>query len=327
LVYWAGNIDPFGILPPLRFKLHALKELFSVSMFSLLLGISGIFAMRIDNMVIAANLTMVEVAIFGIVFRLYNMVSEVIDKLTVGLMPLMSKYFSENNMEVTRKIYTRGTALIQFSSMMLLIWVTAYYEPIFGYFSHGEIPIEPTRNLMFVVIVIIWSRCIVRPASNYLFVFNQRVLVISASIVSTILNIVLSLALVKQFGIFGVALGTMIPMLLEHHLALILQSTLKAGVSMWSFLKQVYIDTIPALLACAGFIKLVKMQNITTGYLYMDMFLIGGAAFMIGGMVWLLTAATFEEKQLLLERISPKLVRIGIRFPGFSSGKVTAVEE
>ncbi|MEB3288249.1 MAG: MATE family efflux transporter [Vampirovibrionales bacterium] len=308
------KLEAMALFPPFKIRLAAMRELFSISVFSLLLSLSAIFAMRIDNMVIAAHLTMVEVAVFGIVFRLYNMVSEVVDKLTVGFLPLMSTYFSQGDTAKTRLIFIRGTAFLNYVSTALLIWVTVYYEPIFKYFSHNEIEIEPTYQLMWVVAVIVWSRCIVRPADNYLFIFNHRWLVIGGSLIATAANVGLSLLLVKPLGIAGVALGTLIPSVIEQQFFLVLQSCRKLNVSIPSFLKQTYVDVLPALLGCTALIFIGKYLSgplgLTLGHPYVDMFANGIVAFSVSGIIWLGTAASSLERELILKRLEGYFVKL-----------------
>lgn len=311
LVVCAYRLEPTALLPSKKPQLSAAKELFSVSIYSLLLGISGILAARIDNMIIAAHLTMVDVAIFGIVFRLFGMVSEVIDKISLGIMPIMTKSYSLKDEVKTRFIFLRSTSFINFISSCLLVWVVFYYDSLFTYFSHGEIPIQQTYTLMWVALVTVWSRCIVRPASTYLFVFNHRVLQVTASVVATIINVILSVILVQSMGIVGVALGTTIPMLLEHHVVLVLMSCKNLGISAGEFIKETYLKLLLPIMICILMLWGLKIQPYSLGNLYLDMFGAGAIAFSCSGLIWFMVAASSYERNVIVDKLK-KLLGLSI---------------
>jgi hypothetical protein len=110
-----------------------------------------------------------------------------------------------------------------FFSGLMLIAVIGTYEPIFRYFSAGQVSIDNTIWLVVITAAIQLSSAMIYAVNDYLYANNRQMMLSVSSIVAAVTNLGLSIFFVQWLGLPGVLLGTLIPTIIQHHV--IMQST------------------------------------------------------------------------------------------------------
>lgn len=206
------------LLPGMRvnFRLASrttLRMIFSFSVYTFLIGIALRLQAQTDSIVISAFLTPALVTFFAIGNMLVEYLSHLVSNISTVATPLASALDARHDFERLRYLlisgtkYTLfvitpiGTAFLLLGKQFINLWMgTEYGEAsgqvltilMIGYFGHMS---------QYVAGSIFYGLGRVKPLS---------LLTLGAAL----LNLALSIILVKPYGINGVALGTMIPMLL-----------------------------------------------------------------------------------------------------------------
>jgi len=118
---------------------------------------------------------------------------------------------------------------------------------------------------------------------------------------SAVMNLVLSLILVKSFGLKGVALGTAIPLLITHTIILPVYTCRYLKVNFFSYLKKCYLKNL-CLFACLSSLAVVKRH-----YLIIDSWPVFAATAAFITLLWGILFVTFllksEHKKVMLRKI------------------------
>jgi O-antigen/teichoic acid export membrane protein len=141
------------------------------------------------------------------------------------------------------------------------------------------------------------------PAGNWLFTWGHQKMLTVSSVATAIANLLLSILLVQSMGIAGVALGTLIPQLIQHQAVLIHKTCQWLQISLKQYLGSVHGGIlIPVGLA---FLWIQLWKSLTTG-LSMPLFsmaLVAASALMLGGGLWFWLTATTIEREVFMENL------------------------
>jgi O-antigen/teichoic acid export membrane protein len=167
---------------------------------------------RTDAMVIGTFLSSVAITYFSIGARLIDYTAEVVSSLAQIFVPMSSQSEATGNIDRLRRIFVAGNracALIVFPISATLIilgksiieaWVGARY-------------IERSYPVLLVLIVP-WTVMLAQGASSrVLYGMGKHGKLAAVALTEGIANLVLSILLVRPFGIMGDAFGTAIPMM------------------------------------------------------------------------------------------------------------------
>jgi O-antigen/teichoic acid export membrane protein len=204
----------YRIAPELRFGLaHPDREmLWKVTSFSswlFVMHIGGKLQTKTDEIVIGAFLPVSAVTPYNLARRLSTLPQTLTEQFLSLLLPLASELDAENDRPRLRSLYivstrvtlgtflTGGISLMVLAGPILTIWVGAEFAQ-YGYLiviltlaSLADIPTWPAGFIM-------------QGVSRHRFIAL-------ISLATGAVNLILSLALIRPYGLLGVALGTLIP--------------------------------------------------------------------------------------------------------------------
>jgi O-antigen/teichoic acid export membrane protein len=276
-------------------QLSLIRPILSFSGPLFVMQIAELMQRKTDEIVIAASLLIDAVTPYSLARRLADLTRRLTDQFVRVLLPLASELQADEEHLKLQLLYTTGTrltlalllpmtcTLFVLGGTILGIWVGplyAEYEPV-----------------LWVLALAALASTSQGPAASILKgMARHRPLAIS-SLCSGIANLGLSLALIGQFGLMGVAVGTLIPTLAES-LGFVLPYTMWVlHVSAKTVAKDVVLPTfVPAgLMAATLYVTLLFVHPTNAATL---LFVIS-----VGGLVYVLSyfnlGASAVERQLL----------------------------
>lgn len=205
----------YKLLPDLSISLSlvnfpVLRKIGNYSFFSFILVLSGRIAFYSDSFIVGVFRGIEEVAIFGIAVKLTEYLRQLIFTLTKLFTPVASRYDPDTDKSSLRRIFYDGSRLNLLVSLplsaILFVWggnlIEVWIGPDFSY---------ATTILKILLIGHILSFTQAVGGEILIGVGRHRRFAI-ISMISGIVNIALSIILVKKMGLVGVAWGTTIPL-------------------------------------------------------------------------------------------------------------------
>ena len=241
------------------------KGLLSFSVFAFLLNTGAMLAFRIDAIVIGDFLKASDAAIYGYGNKIFDPFIGILLGIAMVLMPMAATESSKGNMDRVRdeflkwsKISTTivmlmGGYLIVLGPQFLEAWLGDVYSPISG---------RVLRILMASFFVFLPIRGVALPV---LMGLGKPKVPGFGLLAMGITNLCLSLALVRPYGIIGVAFGTAIPNVL-FSLLFLREACKRLDLSIGEWLKYTLGRLLPATILCASLLALVSSQVHISGY-------------------------------------------------------------
>jgi O-antigen/teichoic acid export membrane protein len=277
-----------------------LTQMGKLSSHALMINFSIIVSHKIDSFVIASFLPMSAVGIYEIVFRFLGIAVQICLKLNAGLYPLFAELASSQNKEKAAQLFLRMSSLLYCIAAAIITVVVLHYHDLFALFSANKVPVEPTIPILIVAVPTLLSGILQMPANAWLFTWGYQKHLTITSVIAAIANLTLSLLLVKPLGILGVALGTLVPQLVQHQLGQIRTTCLHLNISLQNYLKQVHVAIILPILTCIVWTAVwhpLIQQAQSTKLLYIGLVSMTGVLSSLSLWFWL-TASPEENSQL-----------------------------
>ncbi len=187
-----------------------IKPLFKYSIVTFSIQISDRLRSSVDNFVIAAFLGLNFVTPYAIAFNLKQYLGKFITSAMDLTMPVFSQYEAKGDYKSIREKFMFITKLSSYLSILvggtLIIFGKAFIARWVGEKYLSSYPIL----VVLVVPAIIAS--MQTPSVQLLYGISKHKFYAISNAVEGVANFILSLILVRKFGIMGVALGTAIPM-------------------------------------------------------------------------------------------------------------------
>lgn len=303
LAFQAVKAEPLSLLPEAPFHREVLREVTSLSGHGLLINLSVIISHKIDVFIIALFLPLSAVAVYEVVFRFLGITLQVCVKLSEGVYPLFSRMAAAGQTGEARQLFLRMSSFLNLVAMLMLSLIVAFYAQLFGMFSAGRIPIEQTLPILWVAVPCVWSGVVQMPATAYLFSSGHQKYLTVSSLLAALANLALSLALVQPLGVLGVALGTLIPQLIQHQASLIRSTARWLGISLKDYVLAVHATALrPLVFACMLAVPLGLWLSV--GWMSLVTVALAAATALLGGFIlWFRHSATEAERQLLQEMV------------------------
>jgi O-antigen/teichoic acid export membrane protein len=323
-LYWqAISIMPeFSKARP-KLSVHGIKDLFSISFYSLIQRISGIVAHRIDGFVIAAFLSMSEVGIYSLILRIFSYVSGFATKLMEGMFPIFTRMAAQDTREKSRFFFLRSSTFLNFLTGNCLIVIMGNYPEIIAFLTTGKVDYQQTVLPAVIIAGFTWSGSLQMPASNYLFASGWHRFQTITSMITAALNLGLSILLVQQIGVTGIALGTLIPHVIQHNLLTVFWACKSLEISVREYIFQVYLKNLPGFLAGGGLLLLMRYCFGSTHVPLVYQLLVNALVFILVVACWYFLVAIRDERQMCYSTIQ----KISAKFTGKKKQNYGALTE
>jgi O-antigen/teichoic acid export membrane protein len=206
LIYRIAPELRFGLTGPNRRMLRTVTS-FSSSLF--LIHVGGQLESRTDEIVIGAFLPVSAVTPYNIARKLSTLPQMITDQFLSLLLPLASALHAENDQARLRSLYITSTRLTVGSFLSIGISLVILAGPLLIIWVGEEF-----SEYAYLVIILTLASLIdipTWPAGFVLQGISRHRFTAIIALSNGITNLVLSLILVRQLGLTGVAIGTLIP--------------------------------------------------------------------------------------------------------------------
>ncbi|MEW5803025.1 MAG: oligosaccharide flippase family protein [bacterium] len=204
-------------LPSLRFDVQyflgkTTKTLFSYSIFKFICQIAEILKFKLDEFVITISIGLTAVTHYHIASQLSLYFIQLITSSMVMLKPIFSKYDGANDRKSIQKTFLSGTKLsVYLSSFISFSLITLGKPFIHRWMGQAYLDAYPALFLLCVGCTFsLWQI----PSVFLMYGISKHRFYAFLSLAEGVCNLLLSLFFVRHLGITGVALGTLIPMIM-----------------------------------------------------------------------------------------------------------------
>ena len=222
-----------------------IMELFSYSVYTFINKLSEILIFRVDLLVISAFLGVAVSAHYSIASTMVSYFLYFIFNIFALLGPIFSQDEGRGDEESIRSKFLLTTKIAVylnvFIGMMAIFYGRHFIERWMGSAYTDAYP------ALVVLMAAIMAQLIQMPSTTMLYNISKHRFLAYAGVAEGLLNLGLSLLLVKEYGMLGVALGTAIPMIAIRLAIQPVYACRTIGVSIGRF----YINTVGACSAIA----------------------------------------------------------------------------
>lgn len=206
--------NAYRVFPGLRvrpslFRRERLKEVTGFSVYMLVLDWSAKLNYSSDPLVIGAILNTTAVAVWTVGQRLSQLAQQLTNQLNDALFPIVVDSDAAQQDDRLRRILVHGTKISLALGAPLCVGVIVLADPLIhrwvGPGFAGSV--LPTQILMAVVLV----RVSTSSANLILKGAGQHALLAYSNATTAVVNVILSIVLIRPYGLVGVALGTLLP--------------------------------------------------------------------------------------------------------------------
>ena len=242
------------LYPELRIRIkrpepETLRKIWSYSAYTFLVTIAVQLVYQSDNIVVGAFVSTAAVTFYSIANSLCRYTMQIINSMSGTFMPAASAYEASGDVQGLLALYKHGTRAMMLVSLPVIITLMVRGSTFIGLWMGAQYRHSSGIVLIILIFPLIFSFAN-QTAAAIAFGIEKHKAMAWWSIGEGIANLVLSVTLVHFYGIYGVAIGTLIPSLIAQlgfwpqYISKLVG--LKAGKVLWSV-------WAPALLAVLPF--------------------------------------------------------------------------
>lgn len=215
LSYFAYWRNARRVFPPLQiragaFRASRLRELTGFSMALLLIDLANKLNYSTDAIVIGTYMSTAAVASWAIAQRPVDLAQRFSNELNLAVFPLVVSNAALGRDDRLRTIFLYGTQLSLAVVIVLAICLILLARPVIALWVGPDF--GDSVSVVYVLAFVLMIRIGSAAATTLLEGAGQHRLLAVSTVAAGIANLLLSLLLVRSFGLLGVALGTLIPL-------------------------------------------------------------------------------------------------------------------
>jgi O-antigen/teichoic acid export membrane protein len=248
---------------PMKFSLkyvtrNAFRHMANYSGVTFMIVIAWRLRFKTDALVIGTFLSSAAITYFYAGSRLVDYAGEVVSGLAQIFVPMSSQSDAAGNMDRLRKILVVGNRACAFTTFPITAAFVILGKSVIEVWV-GKRYVEQGYPVLLTLIIPYTLLLIQAASSRILFGMSKHGTLAVVTLVEGIANLVLSILLVRPFGILGDAFGTAIPLMGTVLLFLPYHVCSRLGVRVSTFVREAYL--LPALLTVPMVAALLLMQR------------------------------------------------------------------
>lgn len=268
-------------------------------------GIGAILILQTDNLVIASILGTRAIpayeAVSKMIFYIHNFAILVVTSST----PFVSRAFAEGSMDEVRRMVLRNVRYAMSISVVLLAFLAVYGKEVVDlWLGAGNFVGYPVLWTFIIMIILETHHVILATAT----MATGKVVFYWVAILAGALNLILSVWLGQKWGLWGIALGTMIAQLLTNNWYVPYISIQVLGLSFSKYIKRIIIP-VTLLAAIAIMINWSLKQVLINFNIYIVIIVGFGVASCLCALVAMYLVLIVEERKYLSDRLRLRLDR------------------
>ncbi len=281
-----------------------LKTIFGYSIFIFIWGIGDRLRFHMDSIVIGAFLSVGAITYYSIGAKLMAYYVEAISAFSSITTPIFSSMDARDQYEKIRSLLTNGTRYLSLIAIFVGASLILYGKPFIRLWIGEEY--ESSYYVMLILIV------------PYIMAGTQFMLLSAArgigkhkvlslvTIGEGVLNLSLSILLVKRYGIYGVALGTAIPMLIVKLFIQPVYICREVGIPITKYVAGLFCPFLAGVIYIAAAKVATSMFHIDS---YIRLFAVGLVSFLFFAALASMFCLTGDERRFCVKRIFAQIVR------------------
>ena len=303
LSYLAYALNAFRVFPALRirpqfFKRARLREVTGFSIFILIIDLANKLNYSTDTIVIGVFMGTAAVAVWAVAQRLIEIVQRITDQLNAVLFPVVVDSSTVERVDKLQKILIQGTrlSLAMVVPLATVLGLTArplvmlWVGPNFA----GSIDVIYILSVVVALRVGNATSTVILKGSGL-----HKVLAIS-NLSMAFSNLVLSVVLVRWYGLIGVAIGTLIPMVVFSMFVVFPAACRRVELSRWNVFRQsVWPAAWPALVMAAFILAARRFNDASWSWMMVQ----AGLAALIYAALFLRFAISRNERDWYFNKV------------------------
>jgi O-antigen/teichoic acid export membrane protein len=271
LLVWMAR----GVYPELRIKLkkpdrEILRQIWSYSSYSFLTMIAVQLVYQSDNLVVGAFVSASAVTFYAIANSLGRYVTQLIGAMANTFVPAASTFEAAGDNESLLRLYKNGTRLTIMISVPILITLIVRGSGFIGLWM-GQQYAHSSGIVLIILSVGLLLAFANRTAGSIAFGIEKHKAVALWAVGEGVANLVLSVTLVHWYGIYGVALGTLIPSVIVHVIFWPRYISKLVGVSafdvVWNVWAPIFLASVPFAIASYAIEVFFPARNLAIFFL------------------------------------------------------------
>jgi O-antigen/teichoic acid export membrane protein len=203
------------IYPELRLRLtkperEILRKIWSYSVYAFVQTIAVQLVYQSDNLVVGAFITASAVTFYSIGNSLCRYTQQIVSAMTITFTPAASTYEAEGHTASLRALYYNGTRATMALSLPMVITLIIRGGSFVGVWM-GPQYTKPSGTVLAILATALLFALPNLPAGAIAYGVEKHKTLAKWAMGEAIANLTLSVVLARKFGIYGVAIGTLIP--------------------------------------------------------------------------------------------------------------------
>lgn len=266
VVIWVAR----RLYPELQMKLNkpkteTLKKIWSYSSYVFLTSVAVLLVYQTDNLIVGAFISTTAVTFYAIANSLCRYVTQVVGSMANTFMPAASTYDAAGDAAGLLMLYKNGTRATLMVSLPVMITLILRGPAFIGLWMGPQYSRDSGTVLIILGIPLIFAFSN-RTATAIAFGVEKHKTSAQWAIGEGIANLILSVVLVQRYGIYGVAIGTMIPSLFAQLVLWPGYVSKLVGLSrsevMWKIWAPMFLSSIPFAVATYAVGALFPARNL-----------------------------------------------------------------
>jgi len=215
MAYVARTLYPELKISLKRPSWGVLKTIWSYSVYAFLVMVAVQVIYQTDNLVVGAFVSASAVTFYSIGNSLCRYTQQLVVAMTTTFTPAASTYDSAGETSSLRALYFTGTRATMAVSMPILVTLLVRGDNFIGVWMGPQYSHTSGIVLAILATALLFSLPNA-PASSIAFGIEKHKTIAKWAIGEAVVNLLLSVALARIFGIYGVAIGTLVPSLVVN---------------------------------------------------------------------------------------------------------------
>jgi O-antigen/teichoic acid export membrane protein len=238
---------------PSSFSRALVRDVTTFSVYLFIIDIAIQIGFNLDNVVIGAALGTSAVAVYAVTLRLADYQRQLCNQFNGFLFPIVVRFGAAGRADALKETLIEGTRIALVLVTGVTICVIGFGRPLLMHWMGPEFEagVVPLYVLAIAGVVLVGQG----PLGNILLGTGRHRLVAFVSLGEAIANLILSVLMVRRFGMLGVAVGTALPVVFANLFILLPAACRQVSVPVAAFLRLVLpapaTGAVPAIAACA----------------------------------------------------------------------------
>lgn len=283
-----------------RFSRSRLKEMLTFGLKSFIQGASQKIETASDRLVIGTILGPASVPVYSISSTLVSYVNKLTMTLTHVFMPLFSDLNARGEEDRIREIYLVASKFVVGLVVPMSAGITLIGAPFIEIWMQGAF--DPvTVNAIMVLLVFYIAVPKLNPfASRYLTAINRHSIFAKVAPPAALLNLVLSIWLVMEFGVVGAAMGSVFPVFIVTPIFL-KAACRHLQVSLTEYVRRCLLPSVLPVLPMAALVLWMRLNGHLESYSGIILAVLAGGA--VYALLFWLISINGDEKRFVMDRL------------------------